>query len=92
MYEIFYNEIVIRDDIPKIGKTEQKRIRKAIETKLTSHPELYGIPLRQSLIGYRKLRVGDYRVVFKIVKKRVIILTIAHRSYIYKQADKRINL
>ena len=90
MYEIFYHELVVKNDIPKLGTTERKRIKLAIETKLTTHPEIYGIPLHQSLVGYRKLRVGDYRTVFRISKKQIIIFIIAHRSIVYEAIDKRI--
>jgi mRNA interferase RelE/StbE len=89
MYEIFYEKAVVSIDIPKLGATEKKRVKKAIETKLTTHPELFGIPLRQSLTGYRKLRVGDIRAVFRIQKKRVLIFCIAHRSVIYHTMEKR---
>jgi hypothetical protein len=45
--------------------------------------------LRFSLKGLRSLRVGDYRVVFRIQKNEVFIVLIAHRSFVYKEADKR---
>ncbi len=90
MHAIFYQEQVIKTDIPKIGTADRKRITSAIELKLATHPELYGIPLRQSLTGYRKLRIGDYRIVFRIVKNDVIIFVIAHRKTVYDMAEKRI--
>ena len=39
-------------------------------------PEKYSEPLRRTLKGYRKLRVGDYRIVLKI--ERVDILILVH--------------
>jgi len=42
------------------------RIKKAIEQRLLVAPYEYGMPLRKSLKRYWKLRVGDYRVVYKI--------------------------
>ncbi|HSE57021.1 MAG TPA: type II toxin-antitoxin system RelE/ParE family toxin [Candidatus Paceibacterota bacterium] len=90
MYEIFYHKLVVTADIPKLGTVERKRIKKAIELKLTTHPELYGVPLHQSLAGYRKLRVGDYRVVFRIAKKQVLVFIIGHRSMVYEVIEKRI--
>lgn len=35
----------------------------AIETRLIERSDFYGKPLRRSLKGYRKFRLGDYRVV-----------------------------
>ncbi len=88
MYELLYEDQVVKLNIPKIGTADRKRIKQAIELKLVTHPELYGIPLRQSLAGYRKLRVGDYRIIFRIVKKTVVISLIAHRKIVYDMAEK----
>ncbi len=90
MFELLYQEQVVKTDIPKLSTTDRTRVRHAIENKLSVHPELYGMPLRQSLAGYRKLRVGDYRIVFRISKKQVIIFAIAHRRMVYDMAEKRL--
>jgi len=91
-YKIFYDEIVVKSDIPKINKREKKNIKKAIDEKLVNHPEIYGKPLRTSLSGFRKLRVGDYRIIFEISKKKVIIFVIGHRKNVYDIAKKRLKL
>ena len=82
-YLIEYHELVVKEDIPRLGKKEKDRVRKSIESKLVSVPETFGKPLRRSLKGYRSLRVGDYRVVFKVVGKVVRVLAIKHRSRVY---------
>lgn len=84
-----YHELVIQEDIPCLPKIWREAIRKAIEEKLTTHPEVYGKPLRRSLKGYHKLRVGDYRVVFRIEEQTVRIFIIQHRSIVYGNAEKR---
>lgn len=89
VYEIVYHEQVASHDIPAIASSWRKEISHAIETKLTTSPEVFGIPLRNILKGYRKLRVGDYRVVFRVEGKKVKIFAIGHRSGIYKMAGKR---
>lgn len=83
-YTVQYHPLVIRDDLPKLDATNKQIIKMAIEQKLMSHPEVFGIPLRQSLKGHRKLRVGDYRIVFRLEGLMVKILAIQHRSVIYK--------
>lgn len=88
-FELRYHEMVARCDIPRLPKTIKNRIKRAIEQKLTVHPEHFGKPLRRSLKGYRKLRVGDYRIVFRIEKKLVKIFAIQHRSVIYKKIESR---
>jgi mRNA interferase RelE/StbE len=89
-FEIKYEYAVVTDDIPSLPKVWKKRIRTSIESKLTVAPEVYGKPLRRSLKGYRKLRVGDYRVIFRIADARVLIFAIQHRSVVYVNALKRI--
>lgn len=88
-YELKYHSKV-KEDIKQLDLAVRDRIRLAIEQKLTKQPETFGLPLRRSLKGYRKLRVGDYRVVFKIEEQSVIILGILHRSVVYKFSQKRI--
>ena len=51
---------------------------------------MYGKPLRRSLKNYRKLRIGDYRVIFKIEIDMVKILVIQHRSAVYSIAERRV--
>ncbi len=89
-FEILYHSKVVNDDISDLPKLWRDKIRSAIEEKLITAPDFYGKPLRRSLKGYRKLRVGDYRVVFRINKNKVYILAIMHRSVVYKKITKRI--
>ena len=90
IFDILYHEAVVKDDIPKLRLLWKVKIKTAIENKLTERPELFGKPLRKSLRGYRKLRVGDYRVIFRIEKTAINIFAIQHRSVVYKMIDNRI--
>ncbi len=85
-YDVTYHPLVISTDIPKLGADMKRRIKAAIEEKLTSRPEVFGIPLRHSKKGDRKLRVGDYRIIFRIVGKQVVVHLISHRSVVYTKA------
>jgi len=88
-YEIKYHSDVVKKDIKRLDVHVRNQIKSAIEQNLTVHPETFGMPLRRSLKGYRKLRVGDYRVVFKIELQTVFILAVLHRSVVYKVTKKR---
>ena len=88
-FTILYHPLVLKDDLPKIGSMDRIRLKRTIEQKLMIDPALFGIPLRQSLKGHRKLRVGDYRIVFSIEKQTVFILAILHRSIVYQLVSKR---
>jgi len=80
---------VVEDDLPRIPTNMRERLSRSMKTRLTSAPERYGAPLRSSLRGYWKLRVGDYRAVFRIVGNEVRILAVLHRSRVYETAAKR---
>ena len=88
-YTIVYHPQV-EEDIAFLDKRQKKIISDAIRTRLADEPEKYAKPLRGSLKGYWKLRVGDIRVVFKIVKNEVEILGIIHRRIVYEKIVKRL--
>ena len=90
-FVITYHEAVSQKDLPKLSSREKKHIREAIKKKLTTNPELFGKPLRHSLKGHRTLRVGDFRIVFRIKGKIIKIQAIKHRSKAYKNVEKRLD-
>jgi len=89
-FAIEYHESVVKVDIPKLSLDQRNRIKSAIEGKLVTAPDIFGKPLRRSLKGYRKLRVGDYRVVFRIQGRTIKILVIEHRSRVYIKVRDRL--
>jgi mRNA interferase RelE/StbE len=91
-YVLVYHPDVQTKDIPTLNRDVGKRIQRAIETRLIGEPEKYGEPLRRTLKGYWKLRVGDYRVVFRIVRTEVWIFAIMHRRDVYQRIEKRLSL
>jgi len=89
-FNVTYHQDVKDIDLPKINKDIKLRIKKAIEERLMTDPLKYGKPLRKSLKGYWKLRVGDYRVVYKIEGSNIIVLAIIHRKEVYKDVKSRL--
>lgn len=89
-FELRYHSDVKAIDIPLLDARLRNRIKRAIETRLTTAPQQYGVPLRKTLHGYWKLRVGDYRVVFKIAGEEVWIFGIIHRKRVYEEIIKRL--
>jgi len=73
-YRIEYLRTVVDDDIPALPKSAKRQIRRAIEQKLTTHPFELGKPLRYSLRGARRLRFGDYRVIYRIEPPDVVLV------------------
>ncbi|WP_265016618.1 type II toxin-antitoxin system RelE family toxin [Wolbachia endosymbiont (group A) of Andrena dorsata] len=74
-------------DLPNLPKTIRLRVQKAIKERLTVDPINLGEPLHHSLKGLRRLRVGDYRVVYRVdqSERTVVITEIGHRDTIYKR-------
>ena len=78
-YVLRYHPQVAATDLPRIAPENKRRIERAIAGRLTSEPQRYGVPLTGTLRGYRKLRVGDYRVIFTVGRTEVFILAVVHR-------------
>lgn len=91
-YTIKYDPIAVRTDIRRLDSFWRGEILDAVTKKLAKRPEVFGKPLRESLIGWRSLRVGDYRVVYRTQRKVVYILGIVHRSDVYDEIAKRLGL
>ena len=89
-YTLRYHPAVAEEDLPDIPANLRRRLPRSIESRLTINPSLYGMPLRGSLKGYWKLRVGDYRVVFKIAREEVWIFTVLHRKRVYEAVTTRL--
>lgn len=89
-FSILYHPEVIKRDIPKLNSDMRKRIKMAIETRLLAAPQEYGEPLRKTLKNYWKLRVGDYRIVFRVAENEILILGICHRKEAYSLMEKRL--
>ncbi len=89
-YTVKYHQAVRTDDISLLNADIKSRIRTAIETRLSVAPYEYGEPIRKTLKGYWKLRVGDYGVVFLIEKQNVLIIGIRHRKEVRRLMKKHI--
>ncbi len=84
LFEPKYHPEVARD-ISGFPQNIKLRIRKAIEDRLILDPVKFCEPLRRGLAGFRKLRVGDYRVIYQVQGRIVVILKIGHRREVYKK-------
>lgn len=84
-YEVRYLQSVVRVDIPNLPTKNRPQIARVISERLTVDPIAFGKPLQYSLQGLRRLRVGDYRIVYQVdhAARRVWIVRIAHRKDVY---------
>ena len=90
-YSILFDDAVIKEDLPSIPKANKEQIKKAVMERLATNPVEYGKPLRQKLRGYLKMRVGNWRVIYKVRDSSVIIYAIGIRRDIYSFATRRLN-
>ena len=89
-YRILYHRRVLEEDIPSLSPDLRRRIARAIGQRLVTQPTYYGGPLRHRLKGYWKLRVGDYRVVYTLRGRTLIVIAIRHRKLVYALAPQRL--
>lgn len=73
----------VEKDLARLGKTEARQILDKIDKELSSHPDRYPA-LTGPFAGLRKMRMGDYRVIYVILDKVVLILRIGNRREVYK--------
>ena len=81
-YNLSYKKSVFRD-LKRIGKSEAIRIMDRLEQELSIKADTFPI-LKGKFAGLRKFRVGNYRVIYIIQGKEILILRIGHRSDVYK--------
>jgi mRNA interferase RelE/StbE len=89
-YAVRYHPRVADRDLKKIPTAMRSRIARAIQERLATQPERFGVPLAGTLHGYWKLRIGDYRVVFQVADDEVFVLAILHRREVYGAAPRRL--
>ena len=89
-FEVVYHPDVKNIDLPKLDARSKTMIRRAIEEGLSTRPEVFGRPLRGSLKGYWKLRVGGYRIVFKLLGEKILVLAIVDRKTVYQRSEGRV--
>jgi len=92
-WEVLYHPDVV-DDLYSVGHGAARRIVKAIDKKLTTEPLKFGDPLSGNLGMFRKLRIGDYKVVYQVIQNKVIVYVLAvgprRDKEVYQEAVSRL--
>lgn len=72
-------------ELRRIAQADRRRLVEAI-SQLSENPFL-GNALRGELRGLRRLRVGDYRVLYNVQNEALIVLVVrvAHRRDVYRR-------
>ena len=94
IWTIKIHNLVLSEDFIGLNTADKETILKAVRKKLTIDPESYGKPLTGLLKGLWRLRVGDYRVVYRIIKSEIVVLVIKvgirKDDSVYKELFKRL--
>jgi mRNA interferase RelE/StbE len=83
-YNIVYKKSVQRD-LKRVPKAEADRILNQIEQELSKNAHTNPV-LKGQFAGLRKYRIGDYRVIYALVRDDCLVLRIGHRKEVYKRA------
>lgn len=82
MYKILFTYRAIKD-LENIDNKSRIRIAKKLK-EYAKEPFKYARKLISPKIGTYRFRIGEYRVIFDVHKKTIIILRIGHRKEIYR--------
>lgn len=84
MYKVAYLDSV-EEDLKKLDKSIIKKIINRIETYLAVDPKRLGKPLKGEFQGYWRYRWGNYRIIYKISEREILIVVmrISHRQNVY---------
>ncbi len=73
----------VSKDLKKIDKSEADRILTKLATELPNKADFFP-ELKGKYAGLRKYRIGNYRIVFSIIKNTILITRIRHRKEAYR--------
>ena len=89
---IYHPEVT--DDLQSLGRAEAARVMRVIDERIRQgEPNKIGKPLHAGLAGYRRLRTGYLRIVFRVNMNLVEVLVVAvgmrRALEVYSKAEKR---
>lgn len=92
-WQVFYHP-EIQDDFRRLGRVEARNVQAVIDQRLVNgEPDKAGKPLHGDLAGFRRLRTGHTRIVYRVDKGKIEILIIAvgmrRDDEVYKKAGNR---
>lgn len=73
------------EDIKKLDEATKRKLKDRLEFLLIlDDPLSRAVKLPDKRQGTYRWTIGDYRVIFDVHRKKVIILRVQHRSEVYK--------
>jgi len=92
-WDVIYHPAVA-DDLEVLGRAEAVRVMRVIDDRIRQgEPDKIGKPLHGSLSGYRRLRTGSVRIVYRlnVDMMQVVVVAVGMRREleVYLKAGKR---
>ena len=72
------------DDLRKLDRPVRQRILNRLSWFAAHFEEIIPEPLSGDFTNTYKFRVGDWRIIYGLRNKRILILAVGHRREIYK--------
>jgi len=84
MYKVVWKDKAIKQ-LSQIDKTTAKKIFDKVENYLVKDPIKRGEPLTYEYKGFYRYRFSDYRVIYEVKEKELLIavIKIGHRREVY---------
>jgi mRNA interferase RelE/StbE len=74
------------EELKELPSKIQRQIKKKIDS-LYKNALPAGAKILNTTEGYRRLRSGDYRVLYKVDGRKITVGKIGHRSHVYRWID-----
>ena len=69
----------VQRDLRKLGRDIARNLLEELERELAMHAHAHPL-LKGEFAGLRKLRIGNYRVIYAILGNEALVLRIRHRK------------
>ena len=82
-YRLIYTRRALRD-IDGLDDLTKKRIARTL-ARYEGDPFKHAESMTDSRLGSYRFRIGDYRVIFDVEGKDIVVLRVGHRRELYKR-------
>ena len=84
----------MKNDLRAVGRVEARNLVAVINARIVNgEPDKSGKPLHGAMAGYRRMRTGATRIVYRVDEGKIEILIVAvgmrRDDEVYEKAEKR---
>jgi mRNA-degrading endonuclease RelE of RelBE toxin-antitoxin system len=82
------HEVVLHPKAADFLKKTEKNLKKRLKDKIKTLQKKPNSGKALKYSNFKSLRVGDYRVIYEVKGKKIIVLFIGHRKNVYEDFVK----